>query len=146
MCLSFIGAHKPTQSQWWGRFLSAYDTLENVIETHLLQQVFPIVLALAEEAFGAAAAPTEAVAGANDDGCLLPAPSAMWAEVLLQRALHCSNYPVQRVYLRWFFSQSRGSGEASEEEETGGGGSNCHSLHVRSKDPSSTATHRSQHT
>lgn len=109
-------------AQWWGRFLSAYDTLETVVETHLLQQVFPIVLALAEEAFGTAttAPPTPPQAevgdGSGSDGSVLPAPSAMWAEVLLQRALHCSNYAVQRIYLRFFFAQSRGS-KAPEEKE-----------------------------
>ena len=105
--------------QWWGRFLSAYDTLETVVETHLLQQVFPIVLELATASPPPAAATTEGGdgdSGGGSDGSFLPAPSAMWAEVLLQRALHCSNYAVQRIYLRFFFAQSRGS-EASEEKE-----------------------------
>lgn len=123
----WVSIHK-SKKQWWSRFLSAYDTLETVIETHLLQQVFPIVLALAEEAFGAAGGaapppPPPAVAaggdGGSSDGSFLPAPSAMWAEVLLQRALHCSNYVVQRIYLRFFFAQSMGS-EAAEMKEGGG--------------------------
>jgi hypothetical protein len=117
-------SHTHTRAQWWVRFLQAYDTLENVVETHLLHQVFPVVVALAETAFaetgqnehnedpaetaGTATAGAGVGAGAGCSRSRLPAPSPRWAEVLIQRSLSGHNNAVQRVYLRWIFAQARG--------------------------------------
>ncbi len=116
-----ISPPSPKIAQWWIRFLRAYDTLENVTETHLLHQVFPIVLALAEEAFVAGGSEMQAVAAAAAAAApCLPDLSPKWVEVLLQRSINGHNYASQRVYLRWVFAQGNGGptdGEAANGEQ-----------------------------
>lgn len=103
------------------RYIEAYNTLENVTETHLLHQVFPLVVDLVEEAFS--------VPGGGEPRAGVD-PSAEWAEVLLQRALHLQNKAVLKTYLMWVFAQSRsgassggrGSSSSSSSENMADGG------------------------